>query len=154
MPIEVPRGRPAYRTDVSVKKSDIPASDEQIGERIRAAREAEGLTQGAVGARMGLGQNSVSDYELGKTPFTVDTLRRFGVALETEWRFFVEGPQSAKVPNKAKHTVEQFLYGLSRSGWRRLNALTTEERQELARQVEALLAAKPKPLRARKRKGK
>lgn len=57
---------------------------DKIGEAIRAAREAAGLTQVAAAERAGLQQPDWSDYETGAQQPRIETLRRIAAALGVE----------------------------------------------------------------------
>jgi len=52
-----------------------------IGERIALARRAAGLSQGALGERVGAGQTTVSSWERGRTEPTRDDVQRIAAVL-------------------------------------------------------------------------
>jgi len=53
----------------------------EVGERVRDAREAAGLTQRELAARMGTSQAAVARLEAGGTGATLTTLQKVGSAL-------------------------------------------------------------------------
>lgn len=55
-----------------------------VGERVREAREAAGLTQRDLAARMGTSQAAVARLEAGGTGATLTTLHRVATALGLE----------------------------------------------------------------------
>ena len=56
----------------------------EVGERVREAREAAGLTQRDLAARMGTSQAAVARLEAGGTGATLTTLHRVATALGLE----------------------------------------------------------------------
>lgn len=54
-----------------------------IGNRIRAAREAAGLTQGELAEKVGVATNSICRYELGETGLSVERAQEIAAALGT-----------------------------------------------------------------------
>lgn len=53
-----------------------------IGERIRAARKAKGMTQADLGLRLGISYQSIGQWERGLRYPTLDSLRKLAEALE------------------------------------------------------------------------
>lgn len=56
----------------------------EVGERVRAAREAAGLSQRDLAARMGTSQAAIARLEAGGVGATLTTLHRVAVALGLE----------------------------------------------------------------------
>src|SRR5918998_6960907 len=56
----------------------------EVGERVRAAREAAGLTQRELAARMGTSQAAVARLEAGTVGSTLTTLQRVGAAMQLQ----------------------------------------------------------------------
>ena len=56
----------------------------EVGERVRNAREAAGLTQRELASRMGTSQAAVNRLEAGGVGATLTTLQRVATALELE----------------------------------------------------------------------
>jgi ribosome-binding protein aMBF1 (putative translation factor) len=56
----------------------------EVGERVRKAREAAGLTQRELARRMGTSQAAVDRLEAGGVGATLTTLQRVAAALELE----------------------------------------------------------------------
>lgn len=52
-----------------------------IGEKIRAVRKSKGLTQKALGGRMGVTQATVGQYETNPNPPKIETLQNIAAAL-------------------------------------------------------------------------
>ncbi len=73
-----------------------------IGKRIRAVREAKGLSQGDIERRSGLLRSYISRVEGGYTAPSISTLEKFAKALEVEpyqLLFQTEGrPRAPKLP--------------------------------------------------------
>jgi transcriptional regulator with XRE-family HTH domain len=74
-----------------------------IGDRIRAIREAKGLSQGDIEKRSGLRAPYVSRVEHGHTEPSVATLERFARALEVSlFQLFYEGKKRPLPPHLPK----------------------------------------------------
>jgi ribosome-binding protein aMBF1 (putative translation factor) len=56
----------------------------QVGERVRRARETEGLTQRELATRMGTSQAAIARLEAGGVGATLTTLHRVALALGLE----------------------------------------------------------------------
>jgi ribosome-binding protein aMBF1 (putative translation factor) len=56
----------------------------EVGERIRTAREAAGLSQRNLASRMGTSQAAIARLEAGGVGATLTTLHRVAVALDLE----------------------------------------------------------------------
>jgi transcriptional regulator with XRE-family HTH domain len=56
----------------------------EVGERVRAAREAAGLSQRELAARMGTSQAAIARLEAGGVGATLTTLQRVAAALGLE----------------------------------------------------------------------
>lgn len=61
-----------------------------VGKRIRAAREAAGMTQAEVAKRLGVSESSIRLYELGKRPPNDEMLGRIAEAVGVDPQVFVE----------------------------------------------------------------
>jgi len=61
----------------------------QVGARIRDARKAKGMTLKELGALVGYAQNSLSRWEAGGQPLTVDQLTRLSSALGRPLQYFL-----------------------------------------------------------------
>lgn len=61
---------------------------EQVGQLIREARKAKGLTQKELGEKMGVGEPTITNYESGKQNLTINTLRKIADALGMEFGIF------------------------------------------------------------------
>lgn len=59
------------------------ADSYEVGGKIRAAREAAGLSQNDLGALMDCSGNTISRYEIGQTSMGIDTFFKFVDALKT-----------------------------------------------------------------------
>ena len=59
---------------------------QQVGQQIRDARKAKGMTQKEVGDKLGVSESAVNRYENGKVNASLDTLQKLvnviGVSLE------------------------------------------------------------------------
>lgn len=80
--------------------SDSPAADmarsrAELIQDLAARREASGLTQTEVAARMGTSQSAVARLEAGPSDVRASTLERYAAAVggQIAWTFFPERPQ-------------------------------------------------------------
>lgn len=72
---------------------------EDLGARIKQAREEAGLSQAGLAERIGLKHpQSVSNYERGLTEVTTARLSRIADATRRPLSFFLEEPQEAPQP--------------------------------------------------------
>ena len=55
---------------------------QQVGQQIREARKAKGLTQKELGEKLGVGEPTVTNYEAGRQNLTIETLQKIADALE------------------------------------------------------------------------
>lgn len=60
------------------------AERRRVGETIRQIREARGLSQEKLGAAMGVDRRTLSTYEVGAVPITLDRLTAAARALGVE----------------------------------------------------------------------
>jgi transcriptional regulator with XRE-family HTH domain len=60
-----------------------------IGERIREARKAAGLTQAVLGGKSGLATSTICDIEKGRSKPSLDSLERIATALGVTSSFFL-----------------------------------------------------------------
>ena len=60
----------------------------QIGQQIRVARKAKGLTLKEVAQRLGVSETTVSKYEIGSQNLTIETLKKIADALGMEFGVF------------------------------------------------------------------
>lgn len=59
---------------------------------LKTEREKAGLTQEALGDKVGVTRKAVSHYERGRRRPSPETAQRIGAALRIDWtRFFVDG---------------------------------------------------------------
>jgi transcriptional regulator with XRE-family HTH domain len=86
-----------------------------IGERLRALREENKLSQGDIEKKTGLLRCYVSRVENGHTVPSVETLEKFARALEIPmYQLFYEGEEPPKLPNLLKRkSAEDILWGSS-----------------------------------------
>lgn len=68
-----------------------------IGERIRNARKAAGMSQEELGRKLGIGKSSVSEWESGKRPLPMDVMEQISEELNVSvpylmgWKVTPEG---------------------------------------------------------------
>lgn len=68
-----------------------------IGERIRSARKAAGMSQEELGRKLGIGKSSVSEWESGKRPLPMDVMEQIseelnvGVPYLMGWNVALDG---------------------------------------------------------------
>ena len=74
---------------------DMARSRAELIEDLTARREASGLTQTEVAARMGTSQSAVARLEAGTSDVRASTLERFAAAVggQITWTFFPERPE-------------------------------------------------------------
>jgi len=56
----------------------------RIGQSIREARKAKGLTQKELGLKLGVADSVITNYESGKQNLTVDTIQKVADVLGVE----------------------------------------------------------------------
>lgn len=59
----------------------MPDIKQQVGQQIRDARKAKGMTQKELGEKLGVSESVMSRYENGKINFSVDILYKVCVEL-------------------------------------------------------------------------
>lgn len=77
-----------------------------VGKRIRAAREAAGMTQAEVAKRLGVSESSIRLYELGKRQPNDEILGRIAEAVGVDPQAFVE------IEIDSVRDVLEILFGL------------------------------------------
>lgn len=78
--------------DATEKGRSVDALYAALGRRIRAAREARGLNQAALGAAIGIGRSSVSNVEAGRQHLAVHQLVAAAQALKVDTEDLLIGP--------------------------------------------------------------
>lgn len=73
---------------------------EKVGARIRTLRQAKGLNQTELAAKVGVDQSTISDIETKDTAFSVIVLMRLADALETTEAMILRGHDEATWPFK------------------------------------------------------
>lgn len=111
--------------------------DDVFSERLRAAREKRGLSQGDLASRAGLQASAISHFETGTRKPSFDNLRRLADALDVTTDYLL-----------GRVTDAQALAGADKLH-RHLDRLTSEDR-EIAEDFLQLLVKKAKD---RKKKG-
>ncbi|MBD2753771.1 helix-turn-helix domain-containing protein [Spirosoma validum] len=61
---------------------------QRVGQQIREARKAKGLTQKELGEKLGVSHATVNGYEKGDQNLTIETLERVATALGLEIKPF------------------------------------------------------------------
>lgn len=79
--------------------------DVRIGGRVRAAREAAGLSQSTLAAALGISFQQVQKYEKGRNRFSASALQRVADLLGVSVAEFFDPP--GPVPVKPPQTVDQ-----------------------------------------------
>jgi transcriptional regulator with XRE-family HTH domain len=84
-----------------------------IGERLRILREGKNLSQGDIEEKTGLLRCYVSRVENGHTVPAIETLEKFGRALEVPmYQLFYDGEEPPKLPNLLKRkSADDILWG-------------------------------------------
>lgn len=96
-----------------------------IGDRIRALREAEGLSQGDIEKRSGLLRAYIPRVEHSHTVPSVETLEKLARALEVPpYQLFYEGEEPPELPKLPKRvTAAEIAFGRSGKEARYLSKL-------------------------------
>src|SRR6266850_3523936 len=96
-----------------------------IGDRLRALREAENLSQGDIEKRTGLIRCYVSRVENNHTVPAIETLEKFARAVEIPmYQLFYDGDEPPKLPNLPKRkSSDEIAWGSSGKDARFLNKL-------------------------------
>ena len=89
---------------------DMKIWAEEIGARLRLARNAVGLSQAEVAAKMGIGQNLLSGYEMGKNVPRLNVLLKLANLLEISLIDLIAQPYSPL--NSPPKTFSERLYWL------------------------------------------
>ena len=94
-----------------------------IGQRLRAIREAKGLSQGDVERRTGALRTYLSRMENGHTVPSLETLEKLARALEVPlYRLFYDGKAPPRLPRfPARRNPSEELWGSSGKEARELN---------------------------------
>lgn len=72
---------------------DVAEDSVELIARLAAVRQARGLSQTAVAARMGTSQSAVARLESGQTDVRLSTLTRYAQAVESAIGFAVRDPK-------------------------------------------------------------
>jgi transcriptional regulator with XRE-family HTH domain len=73
---------------------------QQLGRRVAERRKAMGLTQTQLAEQLGLSQQTLAHYEVGRLRIAVSTLVKLAVRLQCSVNDLLEGDQAAKGKNK------------------------------------------------------
>jgi len=93
-----PWSMPSAR-DSSIEKDDVTTSvAQEVGGRIRRAREARGLSQAELAEALGLSQAAVSNIESGSRPVRVDELVSISQLIGEELAHFFPPPRQSRSP--------------------------------------------------------
>jgi transcriptional regulator with XRE-family HTH domain len=65
--------------------------DVNVGNRIKEARKAQGLTQDALALKLGVKRAVVSKYEAGTVSLSLEQLEKIAKALDTAITFLIDG---------------------------------------------------------------
>ena len=86
---------PAQPLSALPASRDVARSRAELIQGLTARREASGLTQTEVAARMGTSQSAVARLEAGTSDVRASTLERYAAAVggQIAWTFFPEHPQ-------------------------------------------------------------
>lgn len=107
---------------------------QHIGEQIRAARRAKGLTQDGLAMRADRTPESISNLERGKTKPNLDTLIALASVLDLSLHDFFTPAQSAKTTRERRARLE-----IEMQGRQLLKTLPDKHLSIAVRQLAALL---------------
>ena len=119
--------------------------DGQVGRRLKAFRVAAGVTQAALGDKLGISRQMVDNYERGHSRVSAGTLHRAAQILGQPVAAFFDGPENpavAMLDDRAR--IERHHLVLVR----RYNRLTRAQ-QDLVRQMLKAMAPAPRAARAK-----
>jgi transcriptional regulator with XRE-family HTH domain len=92
----------------------LPELVEQVARRIKALRQARGLTQDAVAEALGIAVKNVQRLEAGRQNLTLKTLAHIADVLDVEPHELLKG--GAVTPTDAQISLKRALRGLARLG--------------------------------------
>ena len=95
-----------------------------LGERIRAARNAKGLTQKQLAEKIGAKHNSISDWENDKNCPDTSTIQHLCQALDCEPNYFLGSDQAEEPPELSESALRAAFWGGA-------TGLSPEEEDEL-----------------------
>ena len=113
-----------------------------LGERIRAARNAKGLTQKQLAEKIGAKHNSISDWENDKNCPDTSTIQHLCQALDCEPNYFLGSDLAEEPPELSESALRAAFWGGA-------TGLSPEEEDELWEDVRSYAAFK-----RRQREGK
>ncbi len=85
-----------------------------VGARIRAARQARGLTQSALAEAVGVTRSAVAQWETDRAGQVRGNLTRIAAALGVSVQFLLQGPDAAE-PERPENATELALLRLYRA---------------------------------------
>lgn len=100
-------GRPRSKTAGEAMDTKI-----HIGVRVKAARQARGLTQEQLADMVGKSVETVSNIERGAMLTGIDTLQRIARSLDVSISYFFEGADDARQVGRGRLEDEQRLMTL------------------------------------------
>lgn len=92
--------------------------------RIRELRKQHGLTMKQLGAKVGLAESTISQYETGKRQPDNETLLKFGELFDVSVDYILGSAQKQPSPDV---TMDDFTYAMYQEG----KELTEENKQKL-----------------------
>lgn len=110
-----------------------------IGERIRGARKAAGMSQEELGRRLDIGKSSVSEWESGKRALPIDVIEQISEELNVSvpylmgWNFVSDGaPIVSESLSPAALDVARRYDTLSESAQKLISAIVLFESADVA----------------------
>lgn len=94
------------------------------GEKIRAARKRQGMTQKQLGERSGIAEPTIRKYELGKLNPKRETLAKISRALGVTVLYFMDDPNFSSLDdslNEYSRHVDEFKVGKNNRIYIRFN---------------------------------
>ncbi len=125
-----------YDSNMSDTTSD-PAVEQGAGERIRAARQAAGLTQADLARAVGVSRSAVAQWETDRSGQVGGNLARIARVLGTAVEYLLTGQQPAGGGPMAVHATEFALLRLYRACSEDDQAFLLRTARHLARAREA-----------------
>ncbi|MGD9700858.1 MAG: helix-turn-helix domain-containing protein [Acidimicrobiia bacterium] len=101
-------GRPADRAvergSIFPGFGDLADDPSELIDRLSALRQAHGLSQTAVAARMGTSQSAVARLESGEVDVRLSTLTRYAAAMEASIGFTLRGAEGTSNENPRRRS--------------------------------------------------
>jgi transcriptional regulator with XRE-family HTH domain len=124
----------------------VATGDPEVGERIRAAREALGKSQEQVAAELGVSQGTVAKWEKGTIAVRQRHLATLSKTLGIDINSVLHG-QRTGLAREYQRVVEHLAHSIPKRVWRVLRELPEAEQRKLLDDWSALAEARAKSIK-------